>query len=36
MENNIIANHVGFLPQSAKHFVIADPPETSFMVVRGL
>lgn len=29
-------NHVGFLPQSAKRFVIANPPEKSFAVTRGL
>ena len=36
MKNAIATNHVGFPPQGAKHFVIADPPETSFTVDRGL
>ena len=27
MAKDILMNHVGFLPWSAKHFVIANPPD---------
>lgn len=36
MKDMIVTNHVGFLPQGAKYFVIAEPPEKSFTVLRGL
>lgn len=35
MSTRILMNHVGFLPRSAKHFVIVDPPAKSFRVTRG-
>ena len=36
MARDFLMNHVGFLPWSAEHFVIANPPEKSFTVIRGL
>ncbi|MBU4366517.1 MAG: glycoside hydrolase family 9 protein [Kiritimatiellae bacterium] len=32
----ILVNHVGFLPQGAKHVVIVNPPEKKFEVVKCL
>ncbi len=36
MNDRILVNHVGFLPQSAKHVVLTNPPETEFTVSEGL
>jgi len=34
MKSRILVNHVGLLPQAAKHFVICDPPEQTFTIIR--
>jgi len=33
-EDAIIVNHVGFIPNGAKHFVIAEPPDEAFRIIR--
>jgi len=36
LRDAILTNHVGFLPESAKCFVVANPPATDFTVTRGI
>ena len=36
LQNAILTSHVGFLPESAKRFVVANPPGTEFTVTRGI
>jgi len=34
--SHIFVNHVGFVPGGAKHFVVTEPPEEKFSIVRRL
>lgn len=36
MTSRIYINHVGFTPHGAKHFVVTEPPQEEFTVVRRL